>query len=116
MIFIASIERKERYRRFFCVKSECSRDENIVDTEFPFKIKEGNLRVSVEHTKNQTFNRFVIDRGGLVMEIHKLAMYQRGGNFFDQTLFLLPVGVSDDLQRSRYHLHVECGGVGVQFK
>lgn len=50
------------------------------------------------------------------MEIHKLAMYQRGGNFFDQTLFLLPVGVSDDLQRSRYHLHVECGGVGIQFK
>lgn len=31
------------------------------------------------------------------MEIHNLAMYQRGGDFFDQTLFLLPMGISDDL-------------------
>ncbi len=50
------------------------------------------------------------------MAIHNSVMYQRGGNFFDQTLFLLPVGVSDDLQRSRYHLHVECSGIGVQLK
>ncbi|WP_226000719.1 hypothetical protein [Paenibacillus sp. BJ-4] len=94
-----------------------NRHESILDTEFPLKIKEGNLRVYVEYTKNQTFDRIVIStEGGLVMEIHNLAMYQRGGNFFDQTLFLLSMGVPDGFQCGGYYLSAEYRGIGVYFK
>ncbi|MEC0184252.1 hypothetical protein P4H61_22465 [Paenibacillus peoriae] len=89
----------------------------LLDTEFPLKIKEGNLRVCVEYTKNQTFDRIVIStEGGLVMEIHNLERYQRGGKFFDQTLFLLPVGIPDGFQCGGYYLSAEYRGIGVYFK